>query len=89
VLEEYAVYVRKEEMQVTYLTLLQEIKFAAPDSGMNFNTFRVLRLSDTELGATLDNRGNQIFYPWATADVERLRDYWFLMTTRSQSLSNL
>jgi hypothetical protein len=31
------------------------------------------------------NRVNQVFYPWATVNVERFRDCWFSVQNRSQS----
>jgi hypothetical protein len=84
VLEEYAVPFRKKERQITYLTLLQGIKFSAPGSGMKFDNFEIRRFSDTELAAISGNRVNQVFYPWAMLNVERLRDHWFIVQNCSQ-----
>jgi hypothetical protein len=85
-LDEYVAHFQKRETLITRLTLLQGIEFTDLGSGVHFNTFQIRRFSDTELEGMFGNRANQVFYPWATVNVARLRDYWFVVTTGVESL---
>lgn len=67
---------QRREIQVTYLAPMEFVYFAEPL--IDFGTFQIRQFSAVELRAIFQNRVNEVFYPWAHIDVERLQGYWFV-----------
>jgi hypothetical protein len=87
--EKYERAFQKQEVQVRSLILLEGIDFDCPDSGMDFQTFQIRRFADAELADILGNRVNRIFYRRSVIDVQRLQDYWFIVTKGSKPCPTL
>ena len=88
IFEKYVAAFQDDRIQVTYLTLLEGVRFTSSTSCMNFNTFQIRRFSAEELADMAGNQVNQIFYPWAVIDAKRLHDYWLLSITRPEPRSH-
>jgi len=74
---------RRSEVQSTYLALMEFAQFR--DQSMDFGTFQIRRFPTDELNVICGNRVNEVFYPWATLDVKKLRAYWFICVTEQTS----
>ena len=75
-LKNYEEAFQRREIKITYLAPMEWVQFA--ESTMNFGTFQIRRFTTDELSEILWNRVNDIFYPWAAVNVNRLQDYWFI-----------
>jgi hypothetical protein len=56
---------------------------------MDFGTFSIRKFTQAELNDQLSNRVNEVFYPYARIDVERIRDYWFICVSGSEKSPRL
>jgi hypothetical protein len=70
---------QKTERQVRYLAPIEYVQFGK--SSMDFGTFRIQKFTRAELSSILQNRINQVFFPWAVLDVDQLAAYWFINMT--------
>ena len=77
----------KEDTQITYLTLLELVSFS--ERSMDFGSFQIERLTKNELEDLFQNKINEVFYPWAVADVKRLQSYWFLSVKKIEKTPKL
>ncbi len=77
----------RREIQLGYLAPLECVQFA--ETPMDFAAFQVRRFTADELKALCGNSVNEVFYPWATVDVERLEAYWFIYFTEPAPAPNI
>lgn len=75
------------EVPVTYLVPLEGVAFCETRNGVNhlreqsinLGDFILRRFSKEELINLAGNRTNEVFYPYAVWDVEKLSRYWFIV----------
>jgi hypothetical protein len=72
----------QEEIEVTYLALMEYVYFA--EERMDFGSFSVRRMTKEELEAILQNRTRADFYKWARVPLDGLADYWWLVAKEKQ-----
>src|SRR5262245_56832976 len=62
--------------RIKYLVPLESVEF--DENEMDFGTFRIVQLSQSDLEILLQSDINKVFYPYATADLSNLDGLWFL-----------
>jgi hypothetical protein len=77
----------KKDFQIYYLVPLELVSFC--EERMDFGSFQIEKFTKYELEHTFQNQANEIFYPWAVADVKKLQDYWFLSVKEKKKIPRL
>jgi hypothetical protein len=79
--ERYAEAFTKKETTVQYLAPLEFVRFSGAD--MEFRGFQIRSFKRGELASLLGSRANEVFYPWASVNLDLLRHYWFLCVSET------
>jgi hypothetical protein len=70
-----------QHQQIRHFVPIQNVRF---NGNLDFGFFRILKLDKGELDQVLRNDVNQLFYPYAIVDTERLADCWLLEVPESR-----
>lgn len=85
--ERYKSAFNKDKIEITYLVPLENVRFVG--SPLDFGDFQIKQFSEEELEAILQNRLNECFYQWAVADIQSLKDYWFICIKENISTTDM
>ena len=70
----------------SHYALIESVHF--PKKELDFGSFKICRFNKTELDTLFSNKINEIFYPYATIDSNKLKDYWFICVTENSIYEN-
>jgi hypothetical protein len=78
---------KAREVSVRYLAPIELVDFFDVER-LDFNSFSIRKFSPHELAAILNNTVNEVFYPYAVWDVDRLSMFWFIDVVIPKVIAN-